>query len=50
MDDIGLKLFGTKDVPDEQIAWKLYEKGKGFNGQINLDATVQSNENMFIGK
>lgn len=50
MDEISLKLFGKKDVPDEQIAWKLYDRGQGYNSQINLDATVQSNENFYIGK
>lgn len=50
MDEISLKLFGKKDVPDKQIAWKLYDRGQGYNSQINLDATVQSNENFYIGK
>ncbi len=30
--------------------WKKFEKGLTFNNKINLDDTVESNENFFIGK
>lgn len=30
--------------------WKEYEKGLGFNARINLNDTVETNENFFIGK
>lgn len=30
--------------------WQEYEKCRGFNTQINLDHTVEENENFFIGK
>lgn len=50
MEDLSLKLFGTKDVPDERIAWRLYDKGIGYNSQLNLNETVKGNENFYIGK
>lgn len=50
MQDNGLHLFGARDTPDVQTAWRFYEKGKDFNNQINLNATVQSNENFYVGK
>lgn len=43
-------LFGEKKYPDPHIAWSFYEKALQFNNQINLDATVKVNENMYIGK
>lgn len=45
-----LGLFGEKKYPDPHIAWSFYEKALQFNNQINLDATVKVNENMYIGK
>ena len=36
--------------PDAESIFNEYEKGKGFNNQINLDDTVETNENFFIGK
>jgi hypothetical protein len=35
---------------DCQSAWKLYDRGLSYNAQLNLDDTVQTNENFFIGK
>ena len=39
-----------KKPPDFTSTWKEYEKGVGFNTQINLRDTVKTNENFFIGK
>lgn len=30
--------------------WKLYDTGRGFNNQINLESCVKVNENFFVGK
>lgn len=45
-----LGLFGKKDVPDHESAWKLYDRGQEFNKRIQLDETVNANENFYIGK
>ena len=45
-----LGLFEGKTKPDPHSAWNLYEKGLLFNQQINLDDTIRSNRNFFIGK
>ena len=55
-DDIGtederlLGLFKGRKEPTPRITWEMYQKGLGFNTQINLDDTVRVNENFFIGK
>lgn len=33
-----------------ETAWKLFESGKAFNVQVDLENTVRANENFFIGK
>ena len=50
MDDSCLNLFGSGGKITPQIAWNFYQSGLNFNNQINLDATVKSNENFYIGK
>lgn len=50
MSDEGLGVFNGKDKPDFSTAWNFYEKGLQFNNSINLDDTVKSNENFYIGK
>ena len=50
MSDEGLGVFNGKDKPDFATAWNFYEKGLQFNNSINLDETVKSNENFYIGK
>jgi hypothetical protein len=45
-----LGLFEGQTKPDPHSAWSLYEKGLLFNQQINLDDTIRSNRNFFIGK
>ena len=50
MNDEGLGVFNGKDKPDCATAWNFYEKGLQFNNSINLDDTVKSNENFYIGK
>jgi len=49
-DDQLVSLFKGKRYPDYRIAWEMYNKGLGFNQQINLEDTVRVNENFFIGK
>lgn len=44
-----LGLFKGHKHPNPRIAWEMYQKGLGFNQQINLDETVRVNENFFIG-
>lgn len=45
MADEALGLFDGKDTPDFTTAWSFYQKALMFNNQINLEATVKSNEN-----
>ena len=45
-----LGLFFGKAKPDCKSAWRLYQSGRDFNDSINLEDTVQKNENFFIGK
>ena len=45
-----VSLFGEYSRPNYRIVWDMYEKGLGFNQNINLDETVMVNENFFIGK
>ena len=46
----GLGLFHGKSKPNCKIAWSLYQKGLDFNNSINLEETIQKNENFYIGK
>ena len=50
MDDYPLGLFGEKDEPDAQKAWEIYDRGRKFNNQLNLEETVRANRNMVVGK
>jgi hypothetical protein len=50
MSEEKLGLFEGRDVPDVVTAWLLYQRAKDFNNRINLDETVKSNENFYIGK
>lgn len=45
-----LSLFKGHRMPTPRTTSEMYQKGLGFNTQINLDETVRVNENMFIGK
>lgn len=49
MDDIK-GLFNGKDMPDEKIGFALYDKALKFNSSIQLNETVNANENFYIGK
>lgn len=42
-------MAGGKELSPAAV-WAQYETGKRFNNQINLDDTVENNENFFIGK
>ena len=48
--DEELGLFAGKDQPDVESAWQCYDRGLTFNIQINLDDTIKSNRNFYIGK
>ena len=50
IDEDGLGLFDGRKEPDVKTVWKMYESGKDFNTAINLNETVQKNENFYIGK
>lgn len=45
-----LSLFKGQRMPTPRIVFEMYQKGLGFNTQINLDETVKVNENFFIGR
>lgn len=49
-DEALVGLFKGKRMPDYRIAWEMYSKGLAFNVQINLDETVNVNENFFVGR
>lgn len=49
-DEALVGLFKGKPKPDYRTAWEMYSKGLAFNVQINLDETVQVNENFFVGR
>jgi hypothetical protein len=48
--DEELGLFAGKNQPDVESAWQCYGRGLQFNNQINLDNTIKSNRNFYIGK
>lgn len=50
LEEDGLGLFFGKHKPDCKSAWKMYQQGREYNTAINLEDTVQKNENFFIGK
>ena len=50
MDENLLGLFDGKDKPTPEIAWKYYDRGLGFNAQIQLEPNVKVNRNFYIGK
>lgn len=41
---------GTASGVNPELVWKLYQKALAFNAAINLEETVQVNENFFVGK
>lgn len=50
MSELKLGLFNGEDKPTPQIGWEFYERGLEYNDSINLDDTVDVNENFYIGK
>lgn len=50
MSEEKLGLFNGEDMPNPQIGWEFYELGIQYNDAINLDDTVEVNENFYIGK
>ena len=49
-DDALTGLFKGRKLPTPKITWEMYQRGRQFNQQINLEETVKVNENFFIGK
>jgi hypothetical protein len=45
-----LGLFNGEDKPTPEIGWEFYQRGLEYNNSINLDDTVEVNENFYIGK
>ena len=43
-------LFKGKDKPTPQIAYEFYNRGLGFNAQIQCEENVKVNRNFYIGK
>lgn len=50
MSEVKLGLFDGEKKPTPQIGWRFYQQGLEFNNYINLDDTVEVNENFYIGK
>jgi hypothetical protein len=50
MSEVKLGLFNGEDKPTPAVAWEFYERGLEFNNLINLEDTVEVNENFYIGK
>ena len=48
--EVKLGLFNGEDRPTPQIGWEFYQRGLEFNNLINLEETVEVNENFYIGK
>jgi len=49
-EDKELGLFDGKNEPTVEWGWKAYEDGVSYNTKINLQETVKTNENFYIGK
>lgn len=43
-------MFGGKNLPDVKTGYDLYEKALKFNAAIQLNETVNVNENFYIGE
>ena len=50
MSEQKLGLFNGEDKPTVEVAWEFFEKGCEFNDAINLNDTVKTNENFYVGK
>lgn len=50
MNNDKLGLFNGEDKPSVDVVWDFYKEGLRFNNAIDLDDTVKSNENFFIGR
>ena len=48
-DDALTGLFKGRKLPTPKITWEMYQRGRQFNQQINLEETVKVNVNFFIG-
>ena len=48
--EVKLGLFNGEDKPTPQIGWEFYQQGIEFNNLIELDETVELNENFYVGK
>lgn len=48
--EVKLGLFHGEDMPTPQIGWEFYEQGIEFNNLIELEDTVEANENFYVGR
>lgn len=48
--EVKLGLFNGEDKPTPQIGWEFYQQGVEFNNLVELDETVELNENFYVGK
>lgn len=48
--EVKLGLFHGEDKPTPQIGWEFYEQGIEFNNLIELEDTVEANENFYVGR
>ena len=48
--EVKLGLFYGEDKPTPAVGWDFYQRGLEFNNLINLEDTVEVNENFYIGK
>ena len=50
MSEEKLGLFNGEKTPNPDIGWCFYQRALDFNNYIELDDTVEANENFYIGK
>lgn len=50
MSEVKLGLFDGEKKPTPEIGWRFYQRGLEYNNYIELDDTVEANENFYIGK
>ena len=50
MSEEKLGLFNGEKTPTPEIGWCFYQRALDFNNYIELDDTVEANENFYIGR
>lgn len=49
MDEHNLGLFKGREKPTPEIVYEFYNRGLGFNAQIQLEENVKVNRNFYVG-